>query len=62
MVSIQLVGQVLAVVVVVVSLGVMLAGVLCVFGMACSWVNDYVWGDGTLDRPNWEQDLIDRRK
>ena len=32
MVSIQLAGQVLAVVVVVVALGVMLAGVLCVFG------------------------------
>lgn len=52
MASIQLAGQVLAVVVVVVALGVMLTGVLYVFGMACSWINDYVWGDGTLDRPN----------
>ena len=62
MTSAQLAGEVLAVVVAVIVLAVTLSGVLYVFGMACSWISDSVWRDGTLDRPNWEQDLIDRRK
>lgn len=62
MTSAQLAGEVLAVVVVVIALTVMLSGALYMLGMVCSWISDKLWRDGILDRPNWEQDFIDRRK
>jgi hypothetical protein len=60
--SAQVLGEVLVVLAVATSLGVMLSGIFLVFVTVLSWIWKRSDIGKSMDRPNWEQDLIDRRK